>query len=229
MGSAALSGLLSGLTEIDALQRANPTPLAGGGLTRPSVVRALGRAEVVLLSGHLERYVRALNEEAATVIVGRKVPAGQLSDDLRLLHSRTPVDHLALAQWDRRGDSLKRFATDEAPIWLDTEAVANLDVDRLLAHMKAPNCKAIVRAFRIWGIPDIFAAITRSPVSKSRLRLRLDELVDKRNNIAHGDLTVEARYLDVVQYRWAVRKFCASADHRMAAALARISSAARPW
>ena len=69
MPSKALEGLLSGLDEIDAMQRANPTPQEGGGLTKPDVVRALGRAEVVLLSSHFERYLYALNEEAVALIL----------------------------------------------------------------------------------------------------------------------------------------------------------------
>ena len=51
----------------------------------------------------------------------------------------------------------------------------------------------------MWGIEDIFKAITRTPVHRRRLRMRIEELVEKRNNIAPGDLTVEAQYLDVVQ------------------------------
>ena len=95
--------------------------------------------------------------------------------------------------------------------------------------MKAPKCKAVVRLFKIWGVPDIFTAVTRSKVNRQDLWLRIGELVDKRNNIAHGDLTVEARYLDVVQYRAAVKKFCVSADKQMAVALVRMLGCPRPW
>jgi hypothetical protein len=59
--------------------------------------------------------------------------------------------------------------------------------------------------------------------------MRIDELVTKRNNIAHGDFTVEATYLDVVQYRSAVKTFCERADRRMSSQLARLAAAKRPW
>lgn len=95
MPSKALDGLLSGLDEIDAMQRANPSPEEGGGLTKPSVVRALGRAEVVLLSSHFERYIYALNEEAVALIVENAVQARRLPEEIRLLHIKEPLAVLA--------------------------------------------------------------------------------------------------------------------------------------
>ena len=229
MASKALEGLRAGLAEIDALQRANPTPQEGGGLTRPSVVRALGRAEVVLLSSHFERYLYALNEEAANVLMSQLVEANRLPDEMRLLHAKGPVDALAQTSWDRRSDQLRAFSNDEAGLWVDSAVVTYIDADRLLGWMKAPNCKSVVRLFKMWGTADIFTATTRTRSNRQALWLRIDELVDKRNNIAHGDLTVEARYLDVVQYRAAVNKFCESADKQMARALSRMVGCQRPW
>lgn len=229
MTSKALDGLLSGLDEIDAMQRANPSPQEGGGLTKPSVVRALGRAEVVLLSGHFERYLYALNEEAVALVLANAVQARSVPEEVRLLHIKAPIESLAQMNWERRADQLRVFSRAEAEIWDDDAIIRYMDPDRLLAWMKAPNCKAVVRLFRIWGVSDVFTAVTRSKVNRQALWLRIGELVDKRNNIAHGDLTVEARYLDVVQYRAAVRKFCMSADKQMAAALARMLGCPRPW
>lgn len=211
------------------MQRANPSPQEGGGLTKPDVVRALGRAGVVLLSSHFERYLYALNEEAVAFIVSQSVQARLIPEEIRLLHAKLPVDTLAQTAWDRRGDQLRVLSQREAEVWVDDAIVTYLDAERILAWMKAPSCKSVVRIFKIWGIPDIFTAVTRKKVNRQALWLRLGELVDKRNNIAHGDLTVEARYLDVVQYRAAVKKFCESADKQMASALARMLGCARPW
>lgn len=229
MPSKALDGLLSGLDEIDAMQRANPSPQEGGGLTKPSVVRALGRAEVVLLSSHFERYLYALNEEAVALILANAVQARSLPEEIRLLHVRAPLEVLAQTSWDRRADKLRDFSQAEAEIWDDDAVIRYIDPERLLTWMKAPNCKAVVRLFKMWGVPDIFTAVTRSKVNRQALWLRIGELVDKRNNIAHGDLTVEARYLDVVQYRASVKKFCMSADKQMAVALVRMLGCPRPW
>jgi hypothetical protein len=229
MASDALSGLLIGLAEIEALQRANPTPQQGGGLTKPQVTRAIGRAEVVLLSSHFERYLYRVNEEAAAAVVTNGVPAGSLPDEVRLLHATLPVDELAKTQWNNRAEKLRLYSEQEAALWVDHQPVHELQADRLLAWMKAPTTDSVVRMFRTWGIEDMFAAITRSAVIRGRLRLRIGELVSKRNNIAHGDATVEATYLDVVQYKAAVKKFCTSADRKLARRVASLTGTGLPW
>lgn len=230
MTSNALAALEAGLAEISALQRSNPRPSEGGGLRRPDVVRALGRAEVVLLSSHLERYIYALIEESVTYIEQMAVPAERLTDEFRLVHARTAIEDIASIGWDRRGERLREYSRLEAGLWIDAQAVTSLDASRLLGWMRAPTCKAIVRVFRMWGIPDIFSAITRGQINRQRLWLRISELVDKRNNIAHGDLTVEARYLDVAQYASTVKLFCRRVDKRMARQLRSLAGAASvPW
>lgn len=211
------------------MQRANPSPAEGGGFSRPQVARAIGRAEVVLLCSHFERYLYALNEESVAHLLSFAIDADRLSEELRLVHSRDLVDELSQVQWNKRADKLREFSATESSLWRSRSPLAGLDHERLLAWMKAPTCKSIVRLFRMWGIDDIFRAITRTPVNRQRLWLRLTELVDKRNAIAHGDLTVEARFLDVRQYQSAVRTFCTRADRRMSSAVATITEGPGPW
>jgi hypothetical protein len=220
MTSAALDGLLAGIAEVQALQRANPTPQQGGGFTRPEIVRAMGRAEVVLLSSHFERYLYALNEEACQFVVELAPPSAKLSQEIRLIHAREVVDELARMNWENREEKLRLYSEAEAALWRDDEPVTKLDPKRLLVWMKAPHVDSVVR---------MFGAITRTPVTQGRLRLRLGELVTKRNNIAHGDQTVEATYLDVQQYKAAVRIFCTRADGVFARKLAQTFGTPRPW
>lgn len=228
MPSKALTALLVGLAEINALQRANPSPQQGSGLKRPEVVRAIGRSEIVLLSSHYERYIYALNEEAVDSICNSKVSSDKLTERLKLEHSRKPIEKISSTSWERRAETLSDYSTKESWLWITRAPVVSLDASRLLIWMKAPTTKSVIRAFQLWGISDIFKAITRKDVNYGRLRLRLDELVEKRNNIAHGDFTVEATYLDIVQYAAAVNKFCTSSDKRLARQLSAILHS-RPW
>ncbi len=228
MPSNALENLEIGLAEIQALQRANPSPQQGSGLKRPEVVRAMGRSEIVLLSSHFERYIRALNEEAVDSVCNSSMTAADLSERLKLQHARHAIDKIYEITWERRADALTDYSARESWLWEAAAPISMLDSSRLLTWMKAPTAKNVIRAFGLWGIPDIFRAITRKPIHYGRLRLRIDELVEKRNNIAHGDFTVEATYLDVVQYTSAVRRFCTSADLRLASQLSRTLHT-RPW
>ena len=228
MPSQSLRLLETSIAELRALQRANPTPL-GSALKRPEVTRAIGRASVVLLSSHYERYLRNLNQEAVESLLEERAPVDRLPGLFRLLHARLPVDQIVETSWDRRDEKLHSLISESGPLWVTGARLEHFDHTRLLDWMSSPKCKSVERLFRIWGDGDIFGSVTRLPTSRGSLYLRLTELVDKRNLIAHGDLTVEATYLDVVQYIAVVRKFAASADKRMARLVQAITGAVRPW
>jgi hypothetical protein len=229
VASRALDELSQALEEIEALQRANPSPAQGGGLTRPQVTRAIGRAETVLLASHFERFVYSLIGEAAETVVNREIPARRLPEELRLQHSRGVIDRIAMTQWDRRAQGLRSYSLENWQLWSDDASITALDAEALLEWMKTPSCKALRRVFRMWGVHDVFMAITRKPVNRRRLLLSLDELVSKRNNIAHGDLTVEASYSDISRYQAVVKTFCKRSDNRLGYVLSRITDGPRPW
>ncbi len=67
MGSQSLAALSIAIHEISLLQQVNPSPF-GAQPSRPDITRAIGRASVVLLSSHFERYFYAINEEAVGVV-----------------------------------------------------------------------------------------------------------------------------------------------------------------
>src|SRR5437773_6079308 len=87
MASMALESLEEALEEIAQLQIANPTP-TGAFLAAPGLTRAIGRASVVLLSSHFERYIYAINEEAAEALNRSSALGETLPLMLRLSHSR---------------------------------------------------------------------------------------------------------------------------------------------
>lgn len=229
MPSGALSGLSAALEEVGALQRANPSPSDSSPFRRPEVTRAIGRAQVVLLSSHFERYIYESNEAAVEYLQQERIQIGRVPLPLRLLHARKPAEELVQSGWEHREKVLKKFSTSEALLWIDGNILLDFEHSRVLEWMKAPKSKMIARFYGQWGIEDIFSAITRSRSNRIDLWLRLDELVDKRNNIAHGDLTVEATYLDVSKYLGAVRTFTSRADRRFAKVLGLIADKPPPW
>jgi len=167
MPSDALRSLLSGIEEVLDLQRANPTP-PGGLPERPRVVRAINRASVVLLSSHLERYLRGLNEEAVGVVNAAPIGGSDLPEILRLQHSKTLIDELAEAQWVNRAAMLSQLVATDGWLWASSPK-ANLEHDRLLRWMKSPSPERALRLFQLWGVSDIFSAITREPHTNQRM------------------------------------------------------------
>lgn len=225
--SAALTGLLQGLDEVTALQRANPTP-TGAAPSRPAVTRAIDRASVVILSSHFERYIYAVNDEACDFISLNAVVGDALPLELRLLHAKPPVDDLAAVQWKGRSPHLTEFVVNESWLWVDG-STGGLRAARLLAWMTAPTPQAVRRYYGYWSIADVFSAVTRLPHNRSFLWLKLDELVTKRNNIAHGDFSEYATPADIRSYVRAVRTFCPRADQLLARQLSRLFGLPRPW
>lgn len=226
MPSVAYGDLENALGEVVDLQRGNPTP-TGSSLHDPALTRVIGRASVVLLSSHFERYLYAVNDEAAHEIGESGVASERLPETLRLLHSASAIDALSITQWSNRATQLAAFVEGESWLWRQG-ATGVLDASRLLAWMRAPHPDDVVRYYRYWGIHDIFRAITRTPHTLRDLRLRLGELVSKRNGIAHGDFAVEATQEDVRLYRAAVRTFGTRADRALAQSLARLTGTV-PW
>jgi hypothetical protein len=227
MASQALQALLGALGEIADLQRANPTPV-GALPAQPAVTRVIGRASVVLLSSHFERYIYSINEEAADTVNRLQLRGHELPEKVRVRHSKIAIDALALTGWDRRREQLEAFVNTEGWLWAGNES-GRLNHDHLIVWMKAPTPRELVRYYDLWGVGNIFDEITRTPHTRRELWLRIDELVTKRNNIAHGDPTTEATQADVGSYRRHVSKFCGSADKRLSRQLARTLSIPRPW
>lgn len=231
MTSRALQGLCGGVDEVRALRSHYPVReghLAHG--VAASAARAHGRACVVLLSSHYERYFHAINEEAIDWINSLRLSVDLLSTELRLQHSQRPIDELATTAWLKREEQLKTLLGTDGELWRTGGVTGDLDHSRLLIWMKAPYCKEVVRLYRQFGIPDIFSAATRKPHTRSRLWLNLSELVEKRNNIAHGDSQTEALPSQLTQYISSVQTFTASADRVFSKRLKSLSSTdTSPW
>lgn len=227
MGSEALGAFVQAVQEVDTLQGTDPTP-RGRAPVDPAAARVVGRASVVLLSSHFERYLYAVNAEATRAVNSGGAVGEALPETLRLLHSSVSVDEMLKTDWEHRGEKLIAFMRSDAWLW-DTNSPGDLDHERLLIWMKAPTPRNLVRYYRYWEIPDIFDAITRTAHTRTDLWLGLDALVRKRNNIAHGDPTTEATHRDVRTYRDASLRFCERADKQLSRAVAQILRASRPW
>ncbi|WP_157642195.1 HEPN domain-containing protein [Burkholderia ubonensis] len=227
MPSVAFGALSAAITETVDLRGVG----AGISNLNPSsnrIRRSLSRGAIVLLSSHFERYIYAVNEEAVSFLNQNQVTAVMLADEIRLLHSKAPLDELAEMAWQNRGEKLQGFILSDGWLWNNSMA-GELSHARILAWMKSPKPDSLVRYYRYWGIKDVFAAITRTPATRGRLRFGIQELVDKRNLVAHGDFNAVASASDIKRYEDSVRTFCQRADLQLARAIGRICGVPRPW
>jgi len=228
MPSQAFQSFVSAIDEIEALGTASRPSLTVNRVDSLRMARAVGRGQIVLLSAHFERYIYALNEELVTFINSQRIHGHRLADILRLQHSMTPIESLALTGWDRRATQLAEFVFSDAWLWT-VGSSGTIAHTRLLTWMRAPNPRSLVRYFSLWGIQDIFTAITRKPTSRQAFWLSVQGLVDLRNNIAHGDYLAQATQADVKEYVKRITEFCNRTDRKIASVIRQRFGITAPW
>lgn len=230
MTSQALTDLLAGVEEVRALRSHYPVPRRLPTGDKAVAARAHGRSCVVLLSSHLDRYIYAVNEEAIDWLNLRECALETFPKEFLLQHSRGAVDAIAERAWERRADPLREFVRQHGPIWSGGGRAGLLEHGELMSWLKSPKPESLVRFYRLYGIENIFNSVTRNASTRSAMYLDLRELVEKRNNIAHGDFQTQALPIDVTRYLGAVSKFAKSADLVFARKLATLAqSSQRPW
>lgn len=217
MPSQALGDFNVGASEVRDILRADPTP-PGSIPQDPDITRALTRAALVMLCGHFERYIRGSVEEAIGILNRTEFNRDRLPLLFKLRHSRKSVDRLSQISWERRGEPLGEFFETEGWLWTPSPQ-GTLDEKKLLEFLGTPVPKKVITLYAMWGVENIFRRITRSKHTRTRFFLRLKELVEKRNNIAHGDFTIETTRDEMDEYLDVVGEFCRRADGVLAKVL----------
>ena len=211
----AYSSLILQLDEVETLRRMASEKAKAEPISKAGEINALCRSAVVLLSAHLEAYVRELGEVALDSIYAKSVHRDSisprfyyhLSKDV-LAEVRDTADHDRLAEkvfgfidrdlsaWSRTGPF-----PDPLPSERFNQGFANPSFGKVKAYLNRFGCSRYQQ-----GLAAALQADYQPTINM------IDHLVDTRNKIAHGDPTATKTPAEVQAMTETVRLFCRTTD-----------------
>lgn len=209
MPSLALERLSDRLRDIDDLLAAHQVR-GGRGRGRRWNVEALNRSAIVLCAAHLEGFIEDLFSESMQSILAGRPNVAAVPMEIRLLCLRP----LATSVRDVR----RPEQTEEALGRLLTQAInlghprrrlrpTDINVGAVLWEFSTPTPSAIDSLFGHLGMHELLNRLRWRGMRSARIRQRLQELVDRRNEIAHGTIGVHVGRAEVAYFRAFLPRF----------------------
>lgn len=214
--TAAYQGFLQRLPEIEALNRlARQHSVKLGSKRDAETVNALCRASIVLLSSHLEGYVENLAEVILQRIFQRTLSKQKLAPRFLYYFSKDILDELyGTRDPDKMAGKVKVLFQRDIDIWSTNDTFeAELPSDRFIADFSNPSFKKIKRFVARFGYSDYQHDLGYLLRANYQPCVNMvDNVIDQRNKIAHGDAVATAVPLDVANMLRLVRLFCRATD-----------------
>ena len=212
----AYSRFVSRVPEVDTLYNlANEHIRSVGPLKSTGVVRALCRSGVVLLSSHIEGYVETLAEVILRRIVENTTPKQILASRFMYYFSKDVIDELRETKDpDKVSSKIEVLFRRDGDIWCSKRNFEeDLPVERFVSGFSTPRFDQIRVFVARFGYIDY----SRDLGTYLRANFRpctnmVDNVVDQRNKIAHGDIVTTATPSDLAAMLKLVRMFCRSTD-----------------
>ncbi len=215
--TAAYSNFIRRLTEVETLlsraqdasrQRATPNNI--------SFVNALCRSGVVLLSSHIEGYIKDVGEIAIERIALRQLPKSKLAGSFRYHLSHDLISEIK----DTKDPSQIAVKVDtlferDGHIWgTDPKFSGSLPASLFLANFATPTHEHIKKFFNRFEYERYTGDLAgRLTVNYQPCLNMVDQVVNQRNAIAHGDMVMTGTPTDLDQMIVLVKQYCRETDH----------------
>ena len=179
---------------------------------------ALARAQPVLLCSIVEGYVEQLFLETWSAIDRAAPPLNQIPDGIKRLLFEYEAGVLLDARGDPNWITMVRAFLDDIGSIVPLDGEFNLKSSRITRRadrFRGVSSLNLVALFRYLGCEDVFTdleRLTSGQTSANVYRLQLDELVDRRNEIAHGDVHSTPALEDNLRYCANARTICRLLD-----------------
>ena len=183
-------------------------------------INALCRGSVVLLSAHLEAYIREVGELALLSLTAKEVPRNTVSSRLFYYASQNLLKEIQGAtDPEKVADKVFAFIVSDLDYWSRTGPfVKPIEPDRFNKGFASPAMPKIKQYFNRFGYlayAKDLAILLKADFQP--IVTMVDHLVDTRNKIAHGDPTASKTPQEVRTMIKMTRVFCGSTDAVFAA------------
>jgi RiboL-PSP-HEPN len=213
--TAAYSSLLDRLTEVDLLlrlatrqERLNPIKLRHS-------INALCRGAIVLLSSHLEGFIKELGEIILERLETRGVPRSSLAPQFFFHLSKDILDEIKnTSEPESIANKVFNMLSRDYDLWSQSGLFPrSLPVELFNKDFSNPAFKKVKAYFNRFGYANYQTDLARILTANNQATINMvNHLVDVRNKIAHGDMSTAKTPADVVAMATIVRNFCATSD-----------------
>ncbi|MEU0275353.1 MAE_28990/MAE_18760 family HEPN-like nuclease [Streptomyces sp. NPDC006307] len=167
---------------------------------------AVHRACLVLLVAHFEGFAKAALSEYVDEVCAVRPPVRKVPPEFLELFTRDRIQEIAsLPPGADRVHRTRRLFTAFSALWdqersIDPRVISAKILARQMTSLKP---EVLQESFALIGIDDIVGQAT-SHLHKSgmsvRVDIKLEEIVNKRNLIAHGDYSIKPTSADLEDY-----------------------------
>lgn len=218
--TSAYSTFLLGLAEVNSLrqmaalkERTNPIQLR-------HEINALCRGAIVLLSAHLEAYIKDLGESALEAVHIQGVPRTSLNGAIFYHVSKDLLDKVS----DTRepcmiADRVFDFLSSDLPLWSRTGPFPQpIPAERFNKGFSNPAFDKVRAYFNRFGYTEYKRDLARRlKADFAPTQNMVDHLVDTRNKIAHGDSLVTKTPKELTDMIAMIRRYGIATDAVFAA------------
>lgn len=180
-----------------------------------SEIDALCRGAIVLLSSHVEAYVKELGECALDAIFNRGVCRSKLSPRIFFYASKGWVDRLKDAtEPEKVSAEVFEFLCGDAELWVRKGPLPNpIDSEEFSKGFANPKFDKVKKFLGRFGYDGLRHHINVSLGRDAGLAVsNLDQIVDTRNAIAHGEASATKTPGEVKLLVASARQLCRTVD-----------------
>jgi hypothetical protein len=213
--TSAYSSFVSRLAEVDLLRRIATAKERIDPVKLRYEINAYCRGALVLLSAHLEAFIKELGEVILTNLHLKAVPRNNLVAQFYYHISKDLIDEVKDTSDPLKiTDKMFGFIQSDLLYWARIGPFPNpLPIDRFNSGFSNPAFDKILAYFNRFGYYNYQKDLAHILKANYQVTVNMvDHLVDIRNKIAHGDINATKTPLDLKEMMVILRHYCILTD-----------------